>query len=307
MSKTVMRETNEKLREFEMRDVSTKKKKKVPPPPPPLPFKKKKKKKVPPPPPSFRNRTLDEEKKTSIPPPSFSNKIDGEKYGELHSFTTSEGQGEKYDSASTSSDEKKKPSLPPPPSKKKKCRRPKHTLFHPAAPGSDQNIDTTQAMASFEVEQPRRTSWIEAKAPSKISKCRYVSCFVCDRTCGHKDKRIRYSCRACCGITCCLILAYLIFATVMVFELLVLQDCNDVFRDPPCFDMTRLEFLDMTTNDIPFEFDANLNLPASSAMQVDIGTVKISVYDRTWSSLSFSFKHTRTHEQRQKQKRVKLK
>ena len=92
----------------------------------------------------------------------------------------------------------------------------------------------------------------------------------------------------------------------MVFELLVLQDCNDVFRDPPCFDMTRLEFLDMTTNDIPFEFDANLNLPASSAMQVDIGTVKISVYDRTWSSLFLFHTHTHTNNNK-KQKRVKLK
>ena len=81
----------------------------------------------------------------------------------------------------------------------------------------------------------------------------------------------------------------------MVFELLALQECNDAFRDPPCFDMTRLEFLDMTTNEIPFEFDADLNLPDSSAVKVDIGIVKISVYDRTYHhhyhqlSLSLSF------------------
>ena len=68
----------------------------------------------------------------------------------------------------------------------------------------------------------------------------------------------------------------------MVFELLALQECNDAFRDPPCFDMTRLEFLDMTTNEIPFEFDADLNLPDSSAVKVDIGIVKISVYDGTY-------------------------
>ena len=159
MSKTVMRETNEKLREFEMRDVSTKKK--VPPPPPPLPFKKKKKKKKvpPPPPPSFRNRSGDEGEKTSAPPPSFSNKTeDGRKYGTL----PSELSGQEMDStfSSTSNGKMNKSGLPPPPPpKKKKFKRPKHTLFHPAAPGSDPDVVDTR-MATFEVEQPRRTSWI---------------------------------------------------------------------------------------------------------------------------------------------------
>lgn len=120
----------------------------------------------------------------------------------------------------------------------------------------------------------------------KKRRCPAPCCFVCDQTCNHRKKSIRYTSRTCCGLLCLLILAYLIYATVIIVELLKFSECDSTTRDPPCFEMDRLEFFDLQTNEIPYEMSASLDLPISSSIKVDLGTIDIVIRNNSGSILA---------------------
>ena len=93
------------------------------------------------------------------------------------------------------------------------------------------------------------------------------------------DKKVRYSCRSGCCLFWLLFLAYAIFVIVMVIELMKLSKCSDNDHVPACFTMERFELMNLTTAEVPFEVEAQLDLPVSSSVKIDVGAIYATVRD----------------------------